>query len=32
MVAASLIAIFMIRGKKADLLPSGDHAPAVHVG
>jgi len=32
MVVASLIAIFMIRGKKADLLPSGEQAPAVHVG
>jgi len=31
MVAASLLAIFLIRGKKADLLPSGDHA-AVHMG
>ena len=32
MVVASLIAIFMIRGKKADLLPSGEQATAVHVG
>ena len=31
MVAASLLAIFLIRGKKSDLLPSGEHA-AVHLG
>jgi len=32
MIAASLLAIFLIRGKKADLLPSGEHAAAVHMG
>jgi len=31
MVGAAIIAIFLIRGKKADLLPSGDHTP-VHLG
>ena len=32
MVAASLIAVFMIRGKKSDLLPQHGQQAAVHVG
>ena len=32
MVAASLIAVFMIRGKKSELLPQGDSAAAPHMG
>jgi len=31
MVGAAIIAIFLIRGRKADLLPSSDHTP-VHLG
>jgi len=31
MVVASLLAVFLIRGKKTDLLPSSDQAPAVHM-
>ena len=32
MVVASLLAVFLIRGSKTDLLPSSDQAPAVHIG
>ena len=32
MVVASLLAVFLIRGSKTDLLPSSDQAPAVHMG
>lgn len=32
MVAASLIAFFMIRGKKSDLLPQGEQVLAAHMG
>ena len=32
MVVASLLAVFLIRGKKTDLLPSSDQAQAVHMG
>ena len=31
MVVASLLAVFLIRGSKTDLLPSSDQAPAVHM-
>ena len=32
MVAASLIAVFLIRGTKSELLPQGDQAAAPHLG
>jgi hypothetical protein len=32
MVAASLIAVFMIRGRKSELLPQDGQAVAVHLG
>jgi len=32
MVVASLLAVFLIRGSKTDLLPSSDQAQAVHMG
>jgi hypothetical protein len=32
MVVASVIAAFLIRGKKSELLPQGDQHAAVHMG